>query len=456
MKARGISSNFLDVKINALSSTINKFLDNAGDSVDGTTFDKSAASVADSSHISFTQNMDTRLENAIESMHDEYHSFLRGLQEKMNKAAITERTLGTKLMKQQELLSKLTSLSSGSAVDNLTDKLSLVDFNESKGATIISPTQTRPSDYLENTNDQSDLQDSLQETLKETERPLENESTAHPDAMNLGSLDTSLNRSNNEESVWVLRNKELTADLSTSRLECEQLSRKVKELEANLLALHEDSEKTIADLEKTLQRAVRKSGLYLGENREMQEHIYKIENELEIALGSNHQLQSNSEEIMTECTEYKSQFHKLRSHLLLHLNKVFDVFDKILQRHSIEQAKKKLETLETLDSKNYFKATHVKLESLYIFIETAINSVVEEHAKILMKEKEKRTSRGLSKAVDDGYGSQLHVELLERKWVAERERRKLDADAAEYRIAQLENENKVLREQLRSSLVQYY
>lgn len=43
---------------------------------------------------------------------------------------------------------------------------------------------------------------------------------------------------------------------------------------------------------------------------------------------------------------------------------------------------------------------------------------------------------------------QLRIDELERKWVSERERRKLDSNAAEIQISKLETENEALREKL--------
>lgn len=83
-----------------------------------------------------------------------------------------------------------------------------------------------------------------------------------------------------------------------------------------------------------------------------------------------------------------------------------------------------------------------------------MDSIVEEHAVLLLKEKGriKRASLyGESSETDEGFNRhvQLRIEELERKWIAERERRKLDGRAAEGRISQLEQENENLHEQIR-------
>ncbi|CUS20842.1 LAQU0S01e15852g1_1 [Lachancea quebecensis] len=453
-KARTISNNFVDVKINALGSTIRKFLDTLSTAQPPEQFDKSLMSLPDNSQGNLSQ-MDTRLESAIESMHEEYHAFLRSLQDRMDQSGDTERLLGDKLKKQQLLIEKLAKLFHERSITGITaDMLSMgmhaFEGTKNTGYMENSPQEVAaPNDETVEYKHQLEIQSSRMKELEEEIAHLEqkNEELGKGNAERNRILGTGV-LCEEKELEWVAKVEHLTSEVSKSNTESQRLEKIITELRRELSVAQEESEKTILDLEKTLKRAVRNSGLYMGENREMQQHIKEIESQLSSAMRHNSQLEESINEVTEDRSGLENELQKLRSHLILHLNKIFDVFDKILQRHSIDQAKKKLKNLEALSSNNHHKAIHAKLESLYVFIESAINSIVEEHAKLLLKEK-RRSSQINVKDTEEGYGSQLHIELLERRWVAERERRKLDADAAEYRISQLEDENRALRLRLR-------
>lgn len=85
-----------------------------------------------------------------------------------------------------------------------------------------------------------------------------------------------------------------------------------------------------------------------------------------------------------------------------------------------------------------------KLESLYNFAETALESIIDSYMRMIIAEKGKSRQSSSGNNIE----MQLRIEELERKWVSERERRKLDNDAASMRISQLEAENELLREKV--------
>ena len=99
-----------------------------------------------------------------------------------------------------------------------------------------------------------------------------------------------------------------------------------------------------------------------------------------------------------------------------------------------------------MDGLTATKTMQTKLESLYNFIETAQESIVESYTSMVLLEGERRSTEGTSSKE-----MQLRIEELERKWISERERRRLDITAAESRITRLEAENELLREKLYNS-----
>ncbi|SCU84265.1 LANO_0C00892g1_1 [Lachancea nothofagi CBS 11611] len=447
-KARSISNNFVDVKMNALSSTIVKYLDHFIVSKAKEVHDDPSVNATETS-LDMTQHLDPRLEGAIESMHEEYRAFLGGLKDKMKQCAQTESVLGEKLLKQTQLLDAFAQLYQAQEINDARDDFSALKMDDING-NLDSPSHGTPNCSTSAHKQEFDDIGLKVTGIKDQTFLADKKEFGDVngiDTIAVGELDELRRRDKND---WMAEKQDLTHQLSLASSDVEQLKAKVRELQSEISALQSDSESALAELEKTLKRAVRKSGLYISENRDMQDHIHSIEQELAKLLEQNKQLQKNANHSRKEYVELQTEFQKLRNHLLLHLNKVFDIFDKILQRHSINQAKSKLKHLEELNTSDHYRATHIKLESLYVFVESAINSVVEEHAKMLLREKEKRSSRVFTQE-NDGHGANLRIELLERKWVAERERRKLDADAAEYRISQLEDENKLLRQRLRNS-----
>ncbi|SCU78933.1 LADA_0A08658g1_1 [Lachancea dasiensis] len=462
-KARGISNNFIDVKMNALRSTLIKFLRAGEPSPDVKPIkdaDEDASTTFSEKSQYLSQTLDTRLEGAIESMHEEYLAFLESIEEKMAKSASIEQDLGVLLEKQNTLISQFGDalcdreaaaenqlaalrIEGQGSMEKLANNVKLVErFGErdihakQDGACSDFDVTGGSVNGLTKTDLKDLSSDSLQKkVLLPTQRSRDDLKRMHQQ----------------EQEEWITEKQDITNQLWAARGEVEELKGTVQSLQTMVSSQQADSDSIIENLEKTIKRAVRKSGLYINENRNLQEHITVIESELKEAIEQNRELERSTNRYGKEFAELQQEFQKLRNHLLLHLNKVFDVFDKILQKHSIDQARNKLRTLEGLSPYDNYRATHAKLESLYVFIETAINSVVGEHTKVILKLKERPLMTDSSQG-HDSQSSQIRIELLERKWVAERERRKLDADAAEHRISQLEEENKMLRQRLRESL----
>ncbi|SCU82263.1 LAFA_0C10132g1_1 [Lachancea sp. 'fantastica'] len=438
-KARGISNNFLDVKMNALASTIRRFLDIYSTSQHQESREFTNSTALEDSHTT-SHFLDPQLEGAIETMHEEYNGFLRGLQDKMMHGAETERILDQKLEKQRDLLAQLAFY-----FENQPPQISGNKHLHKNGV------EDRPTinDFENNSRTSFDYGERDSEVVHDGRKVYEENETGEGHSKRVSRNESSANQVALDS--WLNERQSLMDKLSVADAEVQQLTTEVELLRSEISLSKSESENAIADLEKTLKRAVRKSGLYISENRDMHSHIMAMEHELQNITNHNQELQKGALNIKRDYSLLENEYHKFRSHLLLHLNKVFDVFEKILQTHSINQAKGKLKALEDFDIKDNHRPSHAKLESLYVFIETAINTVVEEHAKILLKEKEKRSSRLSSQEENPDISSSLRIELLERKWVAERERRKLDAAAAEYRILHLEDENKQLRQRLRQS-----
>ncbi|CEP64878.1 gamma-tubulin complex subunit SPC72 LALA0_S14e01310g [Lachancea lanzarotensis] len=443
-KARGISNNFVDLKINALASTIRRFLSIYSSSQNQETQDFTNSTTYEE-NLATSHFLDPRLEGAIETMHEEYNGFLRSLQDKMMHCAETERILEQKLDKQKDLLAEFATFYDNRAPrDNEDERLHRNEGDDHLATTAldVNPQSSTNVDY--SGSDVVKDRRSAEHQVSNSENEIDGKFAKSFDLEGSLTNEVAFNK-------WLDEKQRLMSQLSAADTEIRLLTTEVESLKSENSLLRTESDNALADLEKTLKRAVRKSGLYISENREMHSHVLAMEHELQIITNQNQELQKGALNIGRDHSLLENEYQKFRNHLLLHLNKVFDVFEKVLQKHSINQAKGKLKALEDFSANDNHRVSHAKLESLYVFIETAVNTIVEEHAKILLKEKEKRSSRLPSQEEDPNKNSSLRIEFLERKWVAERERRKLDAAAAEYRILRLEDENKKLRQRLRQS-----
>ncbi|CAI4055578.1 hypothetical protein SUVZ_01G0170 [Saccharomyces uvarum] len=148
-------------------------------------------------------------------------------------------------------------------------------------------------------------------------------------------------------------------------------------------------------------------------------------------------------------SQYETNFIKFNQNLLLHLNNVFHILQKILQESSIIQFDRKMKSINSIP--NALKNLNViqpKLESLYTFIETALESIIDSYISSLIGTGSPGQQESNEVIATPNKELNLRIEELQRRWISERERRKLDANASEARIRALEQENESLRSKL--------
>ncbi|CAI4054222.1 hypothetical protein N7582_000016 [Saccharomyces uvarum] len=148
-------------------------------------------------------------------------------------------------------------------------------------------------------------------------------------------------------------------------------------------------------------------------------------------------------------SQYETNFIKFNQNLLLHLHNVFHILQKILQESSIIQFDRKMKSINSIP--NALKNLNViqpKLESLYTFIETALESIIDSYISSLIATGSSEQQERDEVIEPPNKELNLRIEELQRRWISERERRKLDANASEARIRTLEQENESLRSKL--------
>ncbi|AGO12060.1 AaceriADR400Wp [[Ashbya] aceris (nom. inval.)] len=484
-KACSLGASYLDLKINILSKTLTKMIEQhkvsaaAVEAKDATVVRQELKPVPleldertelATKDIGFnsemTPEMDTQLEIAIESMHKEYHTFLQSIQAKMADNDHLGELIGTKLTKQKQLLNKLAR--------------SVTDAESFNGATLPG---AKGDPYLTALDDLStrasrDLSRSYQDHIEALKNMLDRyKSELHDKDRELDELKDRLRRAQKHDSSEDIGRQlkdqeikhqertaqletiisELKADLKVASADKKSLQQRIVQLNNNLKSELEAKAEEIEAVRKSLNLAQRKSSMYLDENHTLQQKLHELEEEHTAIMTENYRLKQKLSNFKHgyDSNEFELANNRIKSRMIDHLRKMFGIFESILQQDSIDQAMKKLDSIDKGYTLSNSRRNQLKLDSIYMFIQNATSSIVEEHVKLLLKEKDRRIKRlsQVSQGSDesDTYDqhSKLMIEELTRKWYTERERRKLESDAAVDRIRSLEEENVQLRERLR-------
>lgn len=451
--ARDTSPEFAMAKLNALSVTLGRILK---DMYERKNSENDAVPVIANStgleaegeplarHESGNESViDTRFEIAIEGIHEQYDNFVKSIQTKLDKSAQLEKTLAAKLAKQTEILRAIEEESRTKNQSNFRDsemrsslfsdisdlgKRASVDLSKSYQEHLDGLNhlvQTLKSSIAEKSQEVRQLKLQLQDQEQLTKR----EQRSRQDLKTLEDL------TRQKEQTWEEFANSLEESIENFQLEKQDI------LEENDKLRRENIK-----LDKTLEKVLQRTESYQEQRNQLNHELRTMRNELMNIKDENtalHKLVYNAENINKSVHKQKSEFTKFQAHLLLHLENVYKTLSKILQKKSIDQSKRKLGVLHQMNDLSQLRNMQPKLESLYNFIETALESVVESYMMVITAEKDKfHTGRGHEREM------QLRIEELERKWVSERERRKLDSNAAEVQINKLEAENEALREKL--------
>lgn len=485
-KAIQISSSFAMVKVNALMTTFRRVLQDLKhgdtDSNEHTTTEPNRTdhtaidAIANSTGIheeptstqatngtkseSFLINesaMDTRLEVVIEGLHQEYDKFFRGIRSKIEKSAELESLLLSKLSQQDKLLGRIATASDidSQQQDSHCQKhdsiLSSIDESSKRASLELSKSY---KDHIDNLNSlvqalntamgeknaelqelKSQLKD--QESLLRAEQKFKDELKEYKQMCKL------------KESNWESFANDMEESLQVMQLENDRMSEMIDELHSKLKTKELEIEELRSSVQEAKRRAREVSSLKSENTKELKDIISAKTREIESLREERRQIKliiSDTERNSLQRQKFARDFQGFRDHLLLHLEKVFNTLGRILQQSSVDQSKRKLETIRRMNALTAPKSMQTKLESLYNFIETAQESIVDSYTNLVLLEGERRSTGGSSNKE-----MLLRIEELERKWISERERRKLDITAAESRISQLEAENELLRERLYDS-----
>lgn len=461
IKAAGFESTFIDIKIKALSVNVDKIvrelrtIKNSDQSSGNLLADQGTISPLNDSRLDNSEVLDSKLELAIETMHEKYHDFLQSIQLKLEKNDNLEKALKDKLQQQKLLLESMSNIEH----ERTSQQIPPLYLQRSQSDLFSSIDDLSKRASIELSKSYQDHVDALNSMLQNYKRELEDKEKQ------LGELRSQLRNSYNTNTELDLANKikeqsltleENSARWHTQRIEYESrievlqdekkdLSQKLIDAQAQMQMLEARTEEDVMELRKKLKTALRKSTYYMDDNQLLQEQLEELGNDHHILQDEIIKLREHVNKF-SDADKGSQQLTIIKSKLLDHLRAIFGSFEKVLQKESIDQAFNKLHNLEQLDSAKYFKKTIAKLDSVFFFIESAIESIVTEHVDLLLNEKEEWSGSSQNDEVEKQ--SKLKIDELRKKWIGERERRKLESEAATNRINMLQLENQRLREQL--------
>lgn len=460
-KAINFEPTFIDVKMKALSVNVDMIVRALNALKTQSILPKAEGSPVGgnssifNSQLENSEILDTKLEFAIETMHKKYHDFILSIQKKLEKNELLENELRAKLLEQKKLLHEI------AVRNNSTEKGedTAIEWRRSRSSLFSSIDDLNKRASIELSKSYQDHVDALNGMLLSYKRELEDKekqlvsvrkqldttSTSGTDLELLNKLREQSLHFEDKTNEWNKYKQNLKDRIEHLEARNKELLEHLTNLEGEFNSTIKEQENHIGELEKKLHVAMRKSSYYFDDNQILQEQLEELGNEVNMLQDDNLKLREQ-QIIEANDEKYKKIITSMKSQVLDHLRLIFGILEKILQKDSVDQAFAKIDHLEQTDPFKHFKKTMVKLDSVFVFIQTAVDSIVTEHVNLLLK----HNSDWLIGHEMEGSTKQtaLKMEELRKKWIGERERRKLESEAAADRISLLEIENQRLREQL--------
>ena len=459
-KARDIGSNFIAVKMNALETSLTNLLQNLQKNEKDLPFSLPNITVdgnilANSTQLERTENElvpvdrpDSKLEATMEDLCARCDRFIVNIRGKLVESSNVEQLLFAKLLQQQKLIDEISQCHNdklrsedkdwsnlykrSSVLSNFDDLNRRANFNLSKS-------------YQEHIDSLNSLIETLKRNILERDEELtrlkdlsrRDEASERKHRSLLMEINSLKEMSKFKEDNWNTLTYQLEVQINEITSKNESLEKLILELNNELKDVRE-SKKSLSDQSRLNKKDIES---YLSQIQQLKSSNESLQN-LILTLKTKQVSKLNINEL---------EFKKFSQNLLLHLTNTFQILKKIIQRSSINQSMKKIQTISTMVSLSNLKAVGPKFEVLYNFIEMALESIIESYTNLLLEQSVSSTSTPINPEPLDSDSKremQFRIEELQKRWVAERERRKLDTDAAETVISKLEMENKVLKDQL--------
>ncbi|KAL3237341.1 gamma-tubulin complex subunit SPC72 [Nakaseomyces bracarensis] len=401
------------------------------------------------------QFLNSQMEEAIEELHKEYDSFVKGIRVKLEKSERLEELLLKKLSEQEKLINDISLLDKEDLAKVLeTSKRSSeisVESNEIDGAkdalnksyqehidNLTSHIEILNKDLLEKNN----FIDSLKEELEQ-----QSDEWSKMKSRMIRELDDEKELFQRKEQNWKDLLSSYEEQLNFAHEDRDEMMNTITELKSEVQDVYEKNRENIQLLQEELGYLQKKSHSYSNEIFQLTRDNNIMTKKLENVSDNSKKMKNiirNYKEHSNELEELNSDFESVKKQLLLHLQNNLNIFMTILEEKSVKQALKKLYSIEKI--KGLENTGHIsnKLESLYVYIENASQSIIENYLHLVQQESDRKHS-----PIKNEKEMYLRIEELQRKWTSERERRKIDSDVANTKINRLEMENAHLKEQLR-------
>lgn len=396
--------------------------------------------------------LNSQMEEAIEELHREYDSFVKGIREKLEKSEKLEAILLDKLSLQKSNLVKLadSTANENNMSKDVIETSELGDQNNKTNMDFYKSYQyhiDNLTSHIERLKLNISERDEAVDYLKEEEEQLRIEIQKQKERFNRQMADKK-ELYMQKESNW----KELIASyedqLEEVNLSRKQLSKTVSDLKNEIQEIYQQSSENMKLLEQDVASLQEKCQSYNDEVFQLSKQNSALSAKLEAFTKNSENLKLMFQQLEKSAKNNQKSLNETKpftDSLLDHLNQIFDILAKVLDDQSISQARRKLRSIIKISTIEDPKLLTHKLITLYEYIERAAESIVTNYIEVnsVLQSQPAQTK--------DQKQLLLRIEDVQRKWLSERERRKLESDIAQSKIKKLELENLQLREQLRKA-----
>ncbi|SMN18748.1 similar to Kazachstania africana KAFR_0I00250 hypothetical protein [Maudiozyma saulgeensis] len=453
-----LNSNYFPVKMNTLDASIHKLITNLQNSEENVLvaqekekFNQRGSIMANSTQLNQVvsdeigeKSIDSNMEIVIQDLRKEYDNFIKSIGDKLTVSSQIENELRSKLVRQEEILHKMSLIRKEQQNNAIFDSPgNIVTKNDLQLPDNVIESKLDIS-YIDNIKSLNALVETQKEKIRDLEIQTEETSNGRNENNRIQRENKQLIRKIENLEEMVQQKNENWSNL-TSQLE-EQINHLLQEKEALEKLTH-----SLGNENKNNERIKEK---LVAQIDDMEKHIDYYVKENEKTRESNDNLRSMVLQIKASQTntinKLDAEFGNFNQNLLLHLLKVFEILKNIIERHSIEQSIQKVEKLSSISSLDNLKYAGPKFDVIYTFIEMALESIIQSYTNILVESAPTITNSYNSLKTDNSTNNDMQIKIdeLQKRWLFERERRKLDATAAEAKITKLQIENDLLKEQI--------
>ncbi|KAG0666182.1 hypothetical protein C6P45_000284 [Maudiozyma exigua] len=459
--AIGLDSNYFPLKMDTLNGSIRKLIENLQNcendilsSNEKEKFNARGSIMANSTQLNQmpsddngNKTIDPDIEAVVQNLHKEYDNFITSIGNKLKLSLKVEEELKDKLSKQQEIIHKITLMykeqKSDAVFDEPVNAVPIIVDNGEKSE--IEP--KLEDSYLSHIESLTVLVQALREKIRDLE-------VENLEGKNINEENNKMQRQNS----LLKRKIENLEEIITQKTE--NWNDLIAQLETQISELETERDDLV-----NINHSLDVENKEIGKMKEdIENDIGNLQSDLEYCKKENLELKESNDNLRSTTLQvkasqsniisrYENDFNKFCHKLLFHLIKVFEILRNIIERNSIDQSIRKVERLSNITELDNLRSLYSKFDTIYNFVEMALESIIQSYTQILI-ENSTANKRIENNQLSDHPSASDNISILEKvnelqkRWVLERERRKLDSNAAEAKISKLQTENDLLKEQI--------